>query len=81
MFQWLLRYTLVFKKIFFFYIQSKALTYCFYLAMCYSWQLVSGTGSVKGYASARDSPLTVHSPSDLSSGSSGAGSGSSGGLM
>ncbi|XP_071810150.1 phosphatidylinositol-3,5-bisphosphate 3-phosphatase MTMR14-like isoform X1 [Asterias amurensis] len=36
---------------------------------CGSWQLVSGTGSVKGFVSSRDSPLTVHS--DVSSGSSG----------
>ncbi|XP_072027148.1 phosphatidylinositol-3,5-bisphosphate 3-phosphatase MTMR14-like isoform X2 [Amphiura filiformis] len=48
---------------------------------CGSWQLVSGTGSVKGYASARDSPLTVHSVSDVSSGSSGAGSSGIGGSL
>ncbi|XP_072181608.1 phosphatidylinositol-3,5-bisphosphate 3-phosphatase MTMR14-like [Diadema setosum] len=34
---------------------------------CGSWQIVSGTGSVKGYFSARDSPLTINS--DVSSGS------------
>lgn len=34
---------------------------------CGSWQMVSGTGSVKGYFSSRDSPLTINP--DLSSGS------------
>lgn len=34
---------------------------------CGSWQIISGTGSVKGYFSARDSPLTINS--DISSGS------------